>query len=119
PARYATGMVEMTPEAAMNWIGVADPSTAGSVLTTAGMEGIVINNGSAAVAIQCRRVWVEAHVPYSDYRGAGDAEGEALWVPLDPAFKAYDNRFGVDPVAGSTFNAQAFLDAYFVSGDAA
>ncbi len=117
PARYATGMVEMTPAAAMNWLGLDDASSAGSLLTTAGMEGILITDGTEAASIHCRRVWVEAYVPYSDYRGAGAGEGEALWVPLDPAFKPYENRFGTDPVEESGFNAGPFLDSYFASMD--
>lgn len=117
PARYVVGMVEMPAAAAANWLGVEDPFTAGSILTTAGLEGVTITNGSEVDAIRCRRVWVEAHLPYSDYRGAGAAAGEPLWIRLDPAFKPTDLRLGIDVVSESGFNPDSFLSTYFASTD--
>jgi hypothetical protein len=113
PARYVVGMVEMPAESAANWLGVVDPFTAGSILTTAGLEGVTITNGAEVEAIRCRRVWVEAYLPYTDYRGAGAGAGESLWVRLDPAFKRSDLKVGVDIVEESGFDPDAFLGAYF------
>ncbi|MCM1205041.1 MAG: hypothetical protein NC300_12940 [Bacteroidales bacterium] len=36
-------------------------------------------------------VWVRAYVPYTDYRGAGNAGGEPLWIDLDTGIKAYES----------------------------
>lgn len=113
PARYATGRVEMDVEAACSWLGTESPAAAGSILATAGMGGATIYNGSEVVALQCNRVWVEAHLPFSEYRGAGAASGEELWVPLDPAFKRYHNRIGVDPLLVMEFNPDSFIREYF------
>ena len=112
PARYGTGIVQMTPAQAMNWVGVDDANTAGSILTTAGLEGLTIVDGPDIVSIRCRRVWVEAYVPYSDYRGTGSGAGESAWVPLDPAMKTYVNDFGIDLRALAGFDADAFIDDY-------
>ncbi len=117
PARYTVGMVEIPAEPAANWLGVQDPSVAGSILTTAGLEGVTITNGSVVDAIRCRRVWVEVHVPYSNYRGTGAATGEPLWIRLDPAFKPTDLRLGKDIATESGFNADSFLSSYFSGTD--
>ncbi len=101
PARYASGQVKMSAEAATNWLGLVDPATAGSLLATAGLEGTTVYDGGEVAHILARRVWVEAHLPFTDYRGTGAGEGEPLWIPLDPAFKPFQNNFGIDPLAGS------------------
>jgi len=115
PCRYARGMTEMTPEAVTNWLGTQSAVSAGSLLTTAGMEGITINNGPDVASVRCRRVWVEAYVPYSDYRGAGAGGGENLWVPLDPAFKKYENTFGRDLGTESGVDVDTLLSDYWSS----
>lgn len=117
PARYTIGMVEIPAAAAANWLGVENPFTAGSILTTAGLEGITITNGSEVDAIRCRRVWVEVYLPFSDYRGAGAAAGEPLWIRLDPAFKTTNLRLGTDIATESGFNADTFLTSYFSGTD--
>lgn len=113
PARYGMGMVEIPADRATNWLGVRDPFTAGSILTTAGLEGVTITDGTTVDAIRCRRVWVEAHLPFSNYRGAGDGDGETMWVRLDPAFKPYDVHIGTDIASDSGFTADSFLLDYF------
>lgn len=112
PARYATGIVEMSPVQTMNWLGMNDPYATGSILTTVGMEGVTISNGAVVEGIRCRRVWVEAYLPFTDYRGGGNAAGEAAWVPLDPAMKQYDNTFGIDLMGLSGLDADAHVDDY-------
>ena len=112
PSRYVRGTVEMTPERAKSWLGVDDAHTAGSILTTAGMDGINIVNGPNVVAIRCTRVWVEAWLPYSNYRGVPREATGKVWIPLDPAFKLSDVTPGQDVLAAMGFNTQAFLDDY-------
>lgn len=36
------------------------------------------------------QTWVEAYVPYTDYRGAGNAAGDYRWIPLDTSIKGYN-----------------------------
>lgn len=116
PARYATGLVKMSPEAANNWLGLNDAATAGSLLATAGLEGTNVYDGSEIAYIRLRRVWVEAYLPFSDYRGTGPVAGEPLWVSLDPAFKSYDNTIGVDPLSGSpAFDIDQVVLDYFLN----
>ena len=112
PARYVTGIVEMTPDMAKNWLGVEDAATAGSILTTAGMEGVVVDYGGGNVVIQCRRVWVEAYIPYTNYRGIGNDDTGKTWVPMEPAFKQYDYQAGIDIPDEMGFDAKSFVDSY-------
>ncbi len=87
PARYVTGTVEITAEQAVAVTGAADAGSAGRILEARhkGVKGVTkqgVLNG-----YRMEQTWVEAYVPYTDYRGAGNAEGKSVWVPLDPSFK--------------------------------
>ena len=41
------------------------------------------------------QTWVEAYVPYTDYRGAGNNAGDKLWVALDTSVKEYTKVEGI------------------------
>ncbi|MFA5904202.1 MAG: hypothetical protein WC836_09725, partial [Desulfobacula sp.] len=112
PARYVRGTVEAPAARAMNWLGVDDAATAGSILATAGMEGVNIMNGDEVVAVRFKHVWVEAYIPYANYRGIpADGTGK-MWVPMDPSFKNYTYQTGVDILTEMGFDAKAFIDNY-------
>ena len=36
-------------------------------------------------------VWVRSYIPYTDYRGAGDASGSSVWLDLDTGIKSYED----------------------------
>ncbi len=109
--RYAVGMVEMPVDRANSWLAVDNGRVAGSILTTRGLEGMTIYQGTPdnVVAVRCRRVWVEAFVA----RG----RGSPTWVPLDPAFKLHEIHAGIDIPAEMGFDAQAFVDEYYAPTD--
>lgn len=113
PARYATGTVEMPIDRATSWLGIDDPFNAGSILTTAGMEGVLVTLGMDPVAIRCKRVWVEAWVPFQNYRGAVNDSTGFRWVPLDPAFKQYNTTSAINLPAEIGFDAEAFVQDYY------
>ena len=112
PCRYVRGTVEMTPERARSWLGVDHAQTAGSILTTAGLDGLNIVNGPNVVAIRCTRVWVEAYLPYSNYRGVPNESTGKTWVPLDPTFTLSNIVAGQDVLTPMGFNVDAFLADY-------
>lgn len=113
PCRYARGTVEMTPDQAKSWLGVDDAKTAGSILTTAGLDGLTLTNQSGAVAaIRCTRVWVEAYVPFANYRGVPNDDTGKTWIPLDPAFKETVITPGQDILAAMGYNNETFLANY-------
>lgn len=54
--------------------------------------------GGEVVSVQMAHVWVEAFVPYSDYRGQGTSAQGPQWVPLDPALGGH-LKYSVVPAA--------------------
>jgi transglutaminase-like putative cysteine protease len=112
PSRYVRGTVEMTPHAVQTWLGVDDAATAASILTTAGLDGLAIVTGPEVVAIRSTHVWVEAYVPYTNYRGIPNDATGATWVPLAPSFKASTVTPGEDVLAAMGFDIDAFIAGY-------
>lgn len=105
PARFASGIVEMSAAQATGWLGVDSADVAASILFTNGLEGLAITNAGNVVAVRCRRVWVEAFLP----RG----RGSPAWVPLDPAFYATSIHAGLDIPEAMGLDAQSFVDEYY------
>ena len=109
PARYAFGEIEMTVEQAMNWLGVNNGFSAGSILTSGDLGGFVLTDGPNPVAVRSDRIWVEACVPYSNYRGLVTDNSGLAWVPLDPAFTGSKIQAGTDIVTQMGLDIQTFL----------
>jgi hypothetical protein len=112
PARYATGTIRMPVDQATNWLGIDDKLNAASLLATAGMEAVLYISGPDTVAIGCRRVWVEAWLPYVNYRGAINDSVGRTWIPIDPVFKQYTYDRGINFPAEIGFDGDAFIDDY-------
>lgn len=87
PARYAQGNVFITKEQAVAITGAASPEQAGSILA-AQYKPVIMNtiNGELA-GFTMEQLWVQAYVPYTDYRGVGKKTGDSVWVSMDPSFK--------------------------------
>lgn len=111
-ARYVQGTVEMPVDRAKNWLGVNDGPTAGNILTTVGMDGVNYYLDDEHVSIRCSRVWVEAYIPYTNYRGVGNDESGKMWVPMDPAMKQHDYQEGIDIPKEMGFDAESFISDY-------
>ncbi|MFC1849106.1 RHS repeat-associated core domain-containing protein [candidate division CSSED10-310 bacterium] len=96
PAHYAQGRITLSIEQLMVWTGVDDPFSAlRTVLDTGYAPNPIYQDGQLA-AVSLNHVWVEAYVPYLDYRGLGSyAEGKD-WISLSPSFKAIDRVGGMD-----------------------
>lgn len=112
PSRYVRGTVEMPPEPAMSWLGVDNAAKAASILTTAGLDGVAIVNGLDVVAIRSTHVWVEAYLPYANYRGIPNDTTGKTWVTLDPSFKGNDITPGEDVLALMGFDVDSFIAGY-------
>ncbi|MBN1932547.1 MAG: transglutaminase domain-containing protein [Desulfobacterales bacterium] len=115
PARYVRGTVELPVNKAMNWLGVEDAATAGSILTTVGMEGVNIMDDGGVVAVRFKHVWVEAYIPYTNYRGIPADNTGKMWVPMDPSFKSYTYQTGLDILKEMGFDPEAFIDDYITN----
>lgn len=103
PARYVKGEVEFSSDPRFhNWLGAK---------TTLGGLGILkaasIRSWGNASKVVFDHVWVEACVPYLDYRGSARSDHEFRWIPLDPSFTETQFRPGLD--VKIPFNRDSFL----------
>lgn len=87
PARYATGTITITPEQAVDITGASDAENAGRMLGAQYKPVSRVTKNGELYCYKMQQTWVEAYVPYTDYRGAGNKSGENVWVSLDPSFK--------------------------------
>jgi len=87
PARFVEGTVEITADQAISITGAENAEIAGRLLAANGNNVTGLTFNGELVGYRMRRVWIEAYIPYTDYRGAGNKNGESIWVQLDPAFK--------------------------------
>lgn len=87
PARYASGTITITPEQAVALTGASDAENACRILASQYKPVTRITKNGTAVCFKMTQTWVEAYVPYTDYRGAGNKTGDSVWVSLDPSFK--------------------------------
>lgn len=92
PTRYVVGTVKLSANQLMNWLGVQNATLAASLLNDAGIQGVAVN---ADGTVSFEHTWVEALVPYDNYRGirlesSGSCAVSAAgcqWIALDPSFK--------------------------------
>ena len=96
PARYAKGEIEITAEQAMEWTATDDINVAMRVIAALGIPTTGMVSNGETVAVRLEHIWVEAYVPYTDYRGTGNRSGERLWIPLDASFKKSTHLDGAD-----------------------
>ena len=54
-------------------------------------------------------VWVEAYVPYGNYRGLANDTSDYLWVPMDPSFKLKIYQEGIDISSCDEFDYDSYL----------
>ena len=89
-AKYVSGTIFITSEQALKLTSAKDLSTAGTILASSGKNATAITEGGKIKGFQIEQTWVEAYIPYTDYRGAGNADGDYRWVPLDTSIKGYN-----------------------------
>ena len=110
PARYVRGTVEITEEEAMAWTGADSSADASRVLASSGIPVTRMVSGGKVGSIRLEHVWVEAYLPYSNYRGIPNGSGEKLWVSLDPSFKAYEKIDGLNVDAVTSINMEELAE---------
>lgn len=110
PARYVTGVVEFkNDDRVLQWVGAKDYLAAYKIL---GFGQFPID-APIDRNLKFQHVWVQACVPYGNYRGTRVDKSGHRWIPLDPSFKekTYQSGIAVDTV----FDVQRYL-AYRTNG---
>lgn len=110
-ARFATATVEIPAVQAAGMMGLSDPALASSMIQTSAIPAVsIVEPGGSVVAVRMERGYVEAYVPYANYRGVPNSDTGATWIALDPAFKQFIVTPPIDVNAATgldiaTFNA--------------
>ncbi|RDH41942.1 DUF6531 domain-containing protein [Zooshikella ganghwensis] len=109
PARYVRGSVLLeSKDDHLNWFQVKTPKAAYWVLRRAGIPTDTKNtptDGNGTLNFD--HVWVEACVPYANYRGDGVGKQGYQWLPMDPSYET--NKFIEGIRYYKTFNDDIFL----------
>lgn len=89
PARYVRGVIEFFPdiEAAKMQTGLDDPLEIARFFQKAGIPYEVVIAGGRINNFKIEHVWVEAEIPYDNYRGAVIDEHGKTWLALDTSIK--------------------------------
>jgi hypothetical protein len=96
PSRYVVGTIQLPAERLMNWLGAGNIQVAIQLLKDHGIQNISWTVNYSSVSFE--HVWVEALVPFDQYRGINIASppvdcsvatnaGLCSWVPLDASYK--------------------------------
>jgi transglutaminase-like putative cysteine protease len=112
PARYVLGTAELPSGTLRRLVGTSGtPEQAVRVLERAGIPHESVLGGGGIASVKLARIWVEAYIPYANYRGLElDAHGKA-WVPLDAAFQLASAPGGIDVIRELGFDpAAAYAD---------
>lgn len=100
PARYVLGNVQVTDASnlgangrAPRWLGAKTYRAAALILSNnLNPQAAYLTSNTG---IQLRHVWVEACLPYGNYRGAPSDQTGQRWIPLDPSFKDKTYQAGI------------------------
>ncbi len=90
PARYVKGTVRFTDDRVNRWVGAKTYQASSQILRLG-----QIPSGYSQTDLTMTHVWVEACVPYSNYRGTAIDQTGHRWIPLDPSFKEKAYQAGI------------------------
>jgi RHS repeat-associated protein len=110
PAGYVFGLISITDERGPAWIGTKSYSAAAEVLGQGKYPSrLPIAEGGVDIGVQFSHVWVEACVPYGNYRGSRVDRSGYQWIPLDASFKEMVYQPGIQQTA--TFDFDGYLQS--------
>jgi len=90
PARYVYGTIELPIDKVMNWVGgFTDANAALDFIASGGIPVTGIISGGKVTKARMEHVWVEAYVPYGNYRGTMIDQTLKTWTPMDGSYKQY------------------------------
>ncbi|AEG00906.1 RHS repeat-associated core domain-containing protein [Methylomonas methanica] len=108
PARYVQGEIRFpsNDQRLLDWLGVKAAAGAANRLSA----GQIPKTWNAS-NISFTHVWVEACVPYGNYRGSRNDDSSFHWIPLDPSFKemSYTDETTIADLPNFNFDYNAYL----------
>ena len=109
PARYVKGPIEPDEKELFNWLGVKTVMAASVRLFVKRIPAFTPIFGHESVEIV--HVWVEACVPYDNYRGSVTDQSGYHWIPLDPSFKemTYTEGTITSDISDFVFDEESYL----------
>lgn len=114
PARYVRGVIEFDPgiDRLQDLLGLDDPLKSVRFLQQAGIPAEPVIAGGRISNVRIEHVWVEAYVPYANYRGAVLDEQGKIWLPLDTHLKPEGYLFSQPTTEIPLELVDAVRDAY-------
>jgi cysteine peptidase C11 family protein/transglutaminase superfamily protein len=135
PARFVQGTIELPAARLAELLGLlsaadADalhgggafqfaPATRDLALAALSSAGIAFEPVVAAgrvEAVRLAHVWVEAWLPYAEYRGVGTSRAGRQWVPIEPAIPGGAPKYAASEPAVDAL-AEPGLDAASLTGE--
>jgi hypothetical protein len=116
PARYVHGTLDVPMDQFMNWAGGFTNAEAALRFASSGgipTEGVL--TGGKLVTARMEHIWVEAAIDFEPSRGAKNKSADA-WIAMDPSYKQYQFKTGIDVATVTTVNLQTVADNYLASG---
>lgn len=118
-SRYVVGTIRVGSSQFMNWLGVKNLDLAVAIMKDQGIQNVALSSDRSTVDFE--HVWVEALLPFGNYRGAG-TEAQTVscstdptkchWISLDPSFKQKQyNDQGIDPYSALQFDYTNYYNA--------
>jgi len=80
------------------------------LIASGGIPGVALTSGGKITAVRMEHMWVEAYIPYGNYRGAIRDDSVKTWIPMDGSYKQYTYKDPIDFLAVVGFDIQAFAD---------
>ena len=114
PSRYVSGQMRISPQQAKDWLGVTDAMEAARMLSIGGGIPVTVTTDTGTpegnvLYLTLGHVWVEAYIPYGNYRGIANDSSDYLWVPMDPSFKLKTYQEGIDVSGCGDFDYDSYL----------
>ncbi len=105
PARYIKGIPQFVDDPRLlRWLGAKDYAGANGILNRAIPT---YYTPGPKPRLEFDHVWVQACVPYGNYRGSRSDKSGHRWVPMDPSFK--DKTYQAGIVADVAFDYQGYM----------
>ena len=109
------GQVQLTPEQIQTWVGMDDPMAAAEHIVDGYVPMLVyVDDEDALVYTLVEHVWVEAYLPYGDYRGTQGSDLDYQWIPLDASLKRTYSSQEINVPDEMGFDSQDFFDNYLL-----